>query len=83
MTSVHVKVSETGRLSLPAELRRATGLERGGDVVIELDGRDLRIRTVRQVVEQAQSLTARLLAGSADATVEHFLAARRADAGKE
>jgi AbrB family looped-hinge helix DNA binding protein len=83
MTAIRTKVSETGRLSLPAELRKAVGLERGGEVIVELDGRELRIRTLDEAVTQAQALTARLLAGKAEGTVEAFLAERRAESARE
>lgn len=83
MNSAKAKVSESGRLSIPAELRRAVGLERGGDVVVELDGRDIRIRTVDEVMAQAQALTRRLLAGQPDASVDAFLAERQREAEEE
>jgi AbrB family looped-hinge helix DNA binding protein len=84
MSTVKAKVSESGRLSIPADLRRAVGLERGGDVVVELDGRDIRIRTVAEAVAQAQALS-RLLLGdrAAEASVDDFLAERRRDAERE
>lgn len=84
MSAVKAKVSESGRLSIPADLRRAVGLERGGDVVVELDGRDIRIRTVAEAVAQAQALS-RLLLGdrAAEASVDDFLAERRRDAERE
>ena len=50
MTAMKAKVSESGHLSIPTELLRSVGLERGGDVVIELDGRDIRIRTLAEAV---------------------------------
>jgi AbrB family looped-hinge helix DNA binding protein len=74
--SVRAKVTEAGRLSLPAELRKAVGLERGGDVVVELAGNEIRIRTVDAVVARAQDLTRRLLGGKTGATVDDFLAER-------
>jgi AbrB family looped-hinge helix DNA binding protein len=83
MTSIHAKVSESGRISLPAELRRAVGLERGGDVVVELDGHDLRIRTVDEVIDRAQEITRRLLSGKPHASVDNFLSERRREARKE
>src|SRR6516165_8219057 len=43
MNTVQGRVSESGRLSIPAEFRRAVGLEHGGDVVIELVGHFARI----------------------------------------
>ncbi|KGM34200.1 AbrB/MazE/SpoVT family DNA-binding domain-containing protein [Inquilinus limosus] len=83
MNAVRAKVSESGRLSIPADLRRAVGLEHGGDVVVELDGRDIRIRTVDEVVAQAQALTRQLLGDRPEASVDAFLAERRREAAKE
>ena len=77
MNGVRARVSEFGRISLPVEFRKAVGLERGGDVVVELDGREIRIRTLDEVVAHAQALTHRLLRGKPDATVDAFLAERR------
>jgi phage gp45-like len=64
-------------------LRKAVGLDRGGDVVIELDGHDIRIRTVRNVVAHAQALTKAQLADKPDASVDTFLAERRREAERE
>jgi len=72
-------VSPSGRLSLPAEFRKAIGLERGGDVVVELDNREIRIRTLDDVVDEAQALSRRLLAGKRNASVDDFLKERKAD----
>ena len=83
MNSVRAKVSEAGRLNIPAEFRKAVGLERGGDVVVELDGREIRIRTVDEVASRARALTRRLLGDRPEASVETFLAERRRDAGRE
>ncbi|MGO4726886.1 MULTISPECIES: AbrB/MazE/SpoVT family DNA-binding domain-containing protein [unclassified Inquilinus] len=84
MTVVRAKVSESGRLSIPAELRRAVGLEHGGDVVVELDGREIRIRTVAEAVAQAQALSRQLLGDRlGEASVDNFLAERRREAERE
>jgi len=83
MKAVRGHVSESGRLSLPAELRRAVGLDRGGEVILELDGRDIRIRTVDEVVAHAQTLARRLLADKPQASVDGFLADRRREASRE
>lgn len=83
MMSMRVQVTEAGQLSLPAELRRAVGLERGGEVIVDLAGREIRIRTVNEVVVRAQELSRRLLAGKPVASVDDFLAERRAEAGSE
>ena len=83
MNSIRTKISKSGRLSLPAKFRKALGLERGGDVVVELAGRVIRIRTVDEVVAQAQARAKWLLAGKPDSSVDAFLAERRREAEKE
>ena len=49
MHSVPAKVTESGALQLPAKLRKAVGLDRGGDVIVELHGREIRVLTPEQV----------------------------------
>ena len=83
MTAVRGRVSESGRISLPAEFRKAVGVERGGDVVVELEGREIRIRTIDEVVGRAQALTRELLGKKSGASVDAFLAERRREARKE
>ena len=83
MKSVRGRVSGSGRLSLPAEFRKAVGLDRGGEVVIELDGAEIRIRTVDEVVARAQALTHALLRDKPAGTVAAFIAERRRDAERE
>ena len=83
MMAVRGRVSESGRLSIPAGFRKAVGLEHGGDVVVELDGREIRIRTVDEVVDQAQALTRRLIGGKPNASVDAFLGERHRETERE
>jgi AbrB family looped-hinge helix DNA binding protein len=83
MNAIRAKVSDSGRISIPAEFRKAVGLDKGGDVVVELSGREIRIRTVDEVVAHAQAMTKRLLGGRRNASVEDFIAERRRQARKE
>ena len=80
-SSLRGHVSETGRLSLPVELRRAVGLEQRGPVRIEVIDGAIRIRTMKVVKERIQALARK--SGLADkASVSDFLgwrAAERAD----
>jgi bifunctional DNA-binding transcriptional regulator/antitoxin component of YhaV-PrlF toxin-antitoxin module len=80
-SSLRGHVSETGRLNLPAELRRAVGLERGGPVRIEVIDGAIRIRTMHEVKERIRALARK--SGLADkASVSDFIdwrAAQRAD----
>jgi bifunctional DNA-binding transcriptional regulator/antitoxin component of YhaV-PrlF toxin-antitoxin module len=70
-------------MSVPAEFRKAIGLEKGGDVVVELDNRELRIMTVRDAIAQAQEMSRRLLRGKPDMTVDDFIAERHREAERE
>ncbi|MHA3790574.1 AbrB/MazE/SpoVT family DNA-binding domain-containing protein [Sphingomonas sp. YL-JM2C] len=76
--SLRGRVSETGRLSLPAELRRAVGLERGGPVRIELVDGAIRIRTMKEVKDRIRVLARE--SGLADkASVADFLGWRESE----
>ena len=70
-----IKVSPTGRLSLPADLRRAVGLEHGGTVVVELEEGTIRLRTIDEVLARART-AAREIVGQ-EASVDDFLKFRR------
>jgi len=83
MNAIRGRVTESGRVSLPAELRKAVGLDRGGEVIFELDGREIRIRTLDEVIDHAQALSRRILGGRTGASVDAFLAERRREAEGE
>lgn len=50
------RVTESGRLSLPAELRRKVGLDKGGPVRIDIVEGSIRITTMNEVKERIRSL---------------------------
>ncbi len=83
MNSIPARVSESGRLSLPAEFRRAVGLERGGTVVLELVDHEIRIRTVADVIARAQAMVRELLGDSTDVSSDALIAERRREAARE
>ena len=81
-SSLRGHVSQTGRLSLPAELRRAVGLERGGPVRIEVIDGAIRIRTMKEVRNRIRALARE--SGLADkASVADFLGWRDAERANE
>jgi len=80
--SLRGHVSETGRLSLPAELRRAVGLERGGPVRIELVDGTIRIRTMKEVKDRIRAL-AQETGLAQKASVADFLGWRAAERARE
>lgn len=75
------RVSSSGTLNLPARLRRQVGLENGGPVVVRVEGGDILIRSVRDVLAELQSDARRVFAGSVE-TVDGFLRERREEAAR-
>lgn len=75
-------VTASGRMSLPADIRKRYGLAKGGDVIVEDTGDAIVIRTLDQLVHRAQTM-ARKLVDQQPASVDDFLADRRRDAGGE
>ena len=59
MTQVKTKIGEGGRIVIPAEYRQALGLQVGDEVILRLEGRELRILTLNQAIKRAQELVSR------------------------
>jgi AbrB family looped-hinge helix DNA binding protein len=80
--SAIVNVSEAGRLSLPAQVRKKVGLEKGGPVAIWVDGDEIHVRAVKDVMAALQAEAASVFSGS-DESVDQFLAGRHCEAERE
>jgi AbrB family looped-hinge helix DNA binding protein len=80
--TILTKVSELGKLNIPAQVRRQTGLERGGPVVMIVVDGEIRLRPVRTVLSKLQDDAAAVFSGSGE-TVDGFLAERRAEAARD
>jgi bifunctional DNA-binding transcriptional regulator/antitoxin component of YhaV-PrlF toxin-antitoxin module len=83
MKAVHAKASESGQLNVPAEFRKQIGLEQGGDVVIELDGKAIRIRAAADPLAEAQGWTRKILGNRPGTSVDDFIAERRREAAAD
>jgi bifunctional DNA-binding transcriptional regulator/antitoxin component of YhaV-PrlF toxin-antitoxin module len=83
MTNTVAKMSDAGRLTIPAAFREAAGLPRGGSVVLEVVDGELRLRSLARAMERARALTRELVAGKDGLSVDAFLANRRREAGRE
>jgi AbrB family looped-hinge helix DNA binding protein len=59
MVALQTKVTEGGRVVIPAEFRRQLGLQVGSDVILDIADGELRIRSVQQAIQRAQSLVRR------------------------
>ncbi|MGL4438059.1 MAG: AbrB/MazE/SpoVT family DNA-binding domain-containing protein [Bosea sp. (in: a-proteobacteria)] len=75
-------VTASGRMSLPADIRKRYGLSKGGEVIVEDTGDAIVIRTLDQLVHRAQAM-ARQIVDQRPASVDDFLADRRKDASGE
>lgn len=56
MAPVKTHLSQGGRIVIPAGYRKALGLKPGDDVVLVLEGNEVRLVTPRQAVKRAQLL---------------------------
>ncbi|MDQ3703334.1 MAG: AbrB/MazE/SpoVT family DNA-binding domain-containing protein [Chloroflexota bacterium] len=59
MMSIKTRVAEGGRVVIPAHYRRQMGIDVGDEVMLRLEGGELRITTLRQAVRRAQELVRR------------------------
>jgi AbrB family looped-hinge helix DNA binding protein len=80
--TIQVTIAANGRMSLPADIRRRLGLVGGGALLVEETEDGVFLRTLAQSVVQAQALARKYTAGKPEASVDAFLANRRADSGE-
>ncbi|MFZ4381978.1 MAG: AbrB/MazE/SpoVT family DNA-binding domain-containing protein [Sandarakinorhabdus sp.] len=78
--TIQVPITETGRMNLPASLRKRLGLSGSGTVFLEETEDGVVLRTAAQAVARAQALARRYTEGKGG--TDEFLANRRADSGE-
>jgi AbrB family looped-hinge helix DNA binding protein len=77
-----LRVSENGRLVIPASFRKALGIEVGDEVVLRLQDNELRITTQQKRIERARQRARKYLKRGAS-LVDELLAERRQAARNE
>ena len=77
-----LRIAETGRINIPAQVRKMVGLEHGGPVSVWVEDGEIRVRPVRDVMVSLQAEAASLFEGSNE-SVDQFLADRRAEAERD
>lgn len=80
--TVQVTITANGRMSLPADMRKRLGLAKGGAVLVEETDDGIVLRTVAQAVARAQALARQYTEDNPEASVDAFLANRRAESGE-
>ena len=76
------RMSENGRIVLPAAIRKAMDLKGGDELTLSLDEDGLHIRTMRQKIARAQAI-ARERAVPGRSLVDELIAERRLEAQRE
>jgi AbrB family looped-hinge helix DNA binding protein len=56
MPKVMAKLGEGGRLVIPAEYRKALGVETGDELVLILEDKTMRVLTPREAIKRAQAV---------------------------
>ena len=56
MVSRHVRIAPGGRVVIPAEFRKALGVEIGDDMVMELTNGELRLRSFDAALKRVQEI---------------------------
>jgi AbrB family looped-hinge helix DNA binding protein len=80
---VKARINQQGRIVIPAECRAAAGLQPGDELLIEPIGEgELRLRTRRQAIKEAQAIVARYLPKGRD-LVQELIDDRRDEAARE
>lgn len=79
---VRTKVTQGGRIVIPAEMRRRLGIEIGDDVSVVVDNGSLRIRTQRESIKRAQELVRKFVPEGVS-LVDELIAERRREAADE
>ena len=76
------RMTEGGRLVIPAELRRELALQPGDSVVLDVADGVLRVRPLRRAVEQARGLLRQYLPAGISLS-EELIRDRHAEAARE
>lgn len=79
---VRLKINENGRVVIPAEFRRALGVDAGDEVILSWKDDEIRITTHRRRIERAQR-RARQYVKPGVSLVDELIAERREAAKRE
>lgn len=82
MSSRHVRIAPGGRVVIPAEFRRALGVEVGDDMVIELMNGELRLRSFDAALKRVQEIVRRYVPEGVS-LADELVRERREEAARE
>ena len=79
---IRTQISKSGRIVLPAKLRRALEIRAGDEIVMRLENGTIRIIPLRQAVKLAQKAV-RQYVPEGVSLVDALIKGRREEAGRE
>jgi AbrB family looped-hinge helix DNA binding protein len=82
MTETRLRISENGRVVIPASFRKALGVKAGDELVLLVEDDELRITTLKRRLQRAQRLVRQHVKPSAS-LVDELIAERREASRRE
>jgi AbrB family looped-hinge helix DNA binding protein len=79
MKQEYVRLSDGGRIIIPAEFRKVLGLEIGDEVILILDAGQIHLMARTEAVRRAQAMAVQYLASSPSLSAE-LIKERRSEA---
>ena len=83
MPSRVVRISPGGRVVIPAEFRKALGVGIGDDMLIQLKGEELRLRSRQAAIKRVQAMVRKYLPDESRSLADELIAERREEAARE
>ncbi len=82
MNTTRARIVDGGRIVIPAEFRKALGVQPGDEVILRLEDGEMRVLSPRQAIRRAQQLVRRFVPEGRSLSDE-LIAERRAEASNE
>ncbi len=79
---IRLRLDKGGRVAIPASFRKALGINVGDEIVMRIEGDELRITTLKRRLQRAQSLV-RKHVKPGTSLVDELIAERREASGHE
>ncbi len=79
---IKTRLGSDGRIVLPAVVRRALGLRPGDQLIVDVEGREIRLVTVAEAARRAQELVRRYV-DPGESLAESLVAERRRESADD
>jgi|GEM_PF-252824 len=80
---IQMKMSEGGRVVIPAEIRQSLGLKEGDAVLFEVRDGEVVLTTRMAQIKRAQAMFRRFVPAGSPSLADELIAERRAEAAQE